>query len=128
MAPAVKNFSTVIHTGLTAMEIECMPQDLPEGIVVDLSGIAELGTASASEEIERGKKKLGSPQTGQWIIPLINTEQRCVKHHGFFLDLSAQNPTNPHVVLSAVYVQFKIKSYVFDIVPVYATSSPRFDF
>ena len=47
----------MIHTGLTAMEVECMPQDLPEWIVVDFSGIAELGTASASEEIERGKKK-----------------------------------------------------------------------
>jgi large subunit ribosomal protein L25 len=57
IAPAVKNFNTVIHTGLTAMEVECIPQDLAEWIVVDLSGIAELGTASASEEIERGRKK-----------------------------------------------------------------------
>jgi large subunit ribosomal protein L25 len=42
-APAVKDFNAVIHTGLTAMEIECMPQDLPERIVVDISGLAELG-------------------------------------------------------------------------------------
>jgi len=42
-APAVKNFKAVIHTGLTAMEVECMPQDLPERIVVDTSGLAELG-------------------------------------------------------------------------------------
>jgi large subunit ribosomal protein L25 len=57
MAPVVKNFNTVIHTGLTGMEVECMPQNLPEWIVVDLSGIAELGMASAPGEIERGKKK-----------------------------------------------------------------------
>jgi large subunit ribosomal protein L25 len=42
-APAVKNFNAVIHTGLTALEVECMPQDLPERIVVDISGLAELG-------------------------------------------------------------------------------------
>jgi large subunit ribosomal protein L25 len=42
-APAVKNFNAVIHTGLTAMEVECMPQDLPERIVVDISGLAEFG-------------------------------------------------------------------------------------
>ncbi len=42
-APAVKNFDAEIHTGLTAMEVECMPQDLPERIVVDISGLAELG-------------------------------------------------------------------------------------
>jgi large subunit ribosomal protein L25 len=42
-AQAVKNFNAVIHTGLTALEVECMPQDLPERIVVDISGLAELG-------------------------------------------------------------------------------------
>jgi large subunit ribosomal protein L25 len=42
-APAVKNFNAVIHTGLTSMEVECMPQDLPKRIVVDISTLAELG-------------------------------------------------------------------------------------
>lgn len=42
-APAVKDFNAVIHTGLTEMEIECMPEDLPERIVVDISGLTELG-------------------------------------------------------------------------------------
>ncbi len=42
-APAVKNFNAVIHTGLTALEVECMPQDLPKRIVVDISSLAELG-------------------------------------------------------------------------------------
>jgi large subunit ribosomal protein L25 len=42
-APAVKNFNAVIHAVLTALEIECMPQDLPKRIVVDISSLAELG-------------------------------------------------------------------------------------
>ncbi len=42
-APAVKDFNAVIHTGLTEMEVECMPQDLPERIVIDISGLAEIG-------------------------------------------------------------------------------------
>jgi len=42
-APAVKDFNAVIHPGLTEMEVECMAQDLPERIVVDISGLAELG-------------------------------------------------------------------------------------
>jgi large subunit ribosomal protein L25 len=42
-APAVKNFNAVIHAVLTALEVECMPQDLPKRIVVDLSGLTELG-------------------------------------------------------------------------------------
>jgi large subunit ribosomal protein L25 len=42
-APAVKNFNAVINTVLTALEVECMPQDLPARIVVDISGLAEIG-------------------------------------------------------------------------------------
>lgn len=42
-APAVKNLNAEIHTGLTAMEVECIPQDMPERIVVDISGLTELG-------------------------------------------------------------------------------------
>ncbi|MFA4902069.1 MAG: 50S ribosomal protein L25 [Desulfobaccales bacterium] len=44
-APAVKNFNALIHTGLTALEVECMAEDLPKRIVVDISGLAELGDA-----------------------------------------------------------------------------------
>jgi large subunit ribosomal protein L25 len=44
-APAVKDFNAVIHTGLTALEVECMAEDLPKRIVVDISVLAQLGDA-----------------------------------------------------------------------------------
>jgi large subunit ribosomal protein L25 len=44
-APAVKDFSAVIVTVLNELEIECMPQDLPARVVVDISGLAEVGAA-----------------------------------------------------------------------------------
>lgn len=42
-APAVKEFNAVIHHGLGEIEVECLAQDLPERIKVDLSGLAEIG-------------------------------------------------------------------------------------
>jgi len=42
-APAVKAFSAVIVTVLNELEVECMPQDLPERVVIDISGLAEVG-------------------------------------------------------------------------------------
>jgi len=42
-SPAVKDFNAVIVTGLTELEVECMPQDLPARISVDISGLAEIG-------------------------------------------------------------------------------------
>jgi large subunit ribosomal protein L25 len=44
-APAVKEFAAVIVPGLTELEVECMPQDLPERIVADISGLTEIGAS-----------------------------------------------------------------------------------
>lgn len=42
-APAVKNYDATIIHGLTELEVESLPQDLPERVVVDISGLAETG-------------------------------------------------------------------------------------
>lgn len=43
VAPAVKDFNAILVTGLTELEVECLPTDLPERIVVDVSGLKEVG-------------------------------------------------------------------------------------
>ena len=42
-APAVKDFNAIIVNNLTELEVECLPADLPERFVVDISGLAEVG-------------------------------------------------------------------------------------
>ena len=42
-APAVKAYGATIVHGVTELEVECLPQDLPERVVVDISGLAEPG-------------------------------------------------------------------------------------
>ena len=42
-APAVKAFNAVIITVLNELEVECMPQDLPARVVLDISGLTEIG-------------------------------------------------------------------------------------
>ncbi len=43
VAPAVKDFNAILVPGLTELEVECLPTDLPERIVVDISGLKEIG-------------------------------------------------------------------------------------
>jgi large subunit ribosomal protein L25 len=43
-APAVKEFSAVIVTVISELEIECMPQDLPARVVIDISGLTDVGS------------------------------------------------------------------------------------
>lgn len=42
-APAAKDYNAVLVTGLDEVEIECLPSDLPNRIVVDLSALKEIG-------------------------------------------------------------------------------------
>lgn len=44
-APAIKEQSGVLVTGQDVLEVECLPQDLPDRIEVDISSIKEIGDA-----------------------------------------------------------------------------------
>jgi large subunit ribosomal protein L25 len=44
-APAVKEHSGVLVTGLEGLEVECFPRDLPERVTIDLSILKEIGDA-----------------------------------------------------------------------------------
>jgi large subunit ribosomal protein L25 len=42
-SPAVKEYSAILVTGLTELEVECLANDLPERFVVDVSGLVDIG-------------------------------------------------------------------------------------
>ena len=43
VSPAVKDLNAVLVTGLHALSVECLPTDLPDHVVVDISGLAQVG-------------------------------------------------------------------------------------
>lgn len=43
LSPAVKDFNGVLVEGLTEVEVECYPQDLPSKITVDISNLMKIG-------------------------------------------------------------------------------------
>lgn len=43
VSPAVKDFNAVLVTGLHTLSVECLPTDLPDRVVVDISGLAQVG-------------------------------------------------------------------------------------
>ena len=45
LSPAVKDYSAIIVHNLNKLEVEALPNDLPERIEVDLSGLAKIGDA-----------------------------------------------------------------------------------
>lgn len=56
IAPAVKDFSGVVVDGVTAVEVEALPGDLPERFVVDISVLKEIGDSILVSDIEIPEK------------------------------------------------------------------------
>ena len=50
-APVLEEYSALIVSGLDQIEVECLPQDLPEVIEVDVSSLEELGAAIYLKDI-----------------------------------------------------------------------------
>jgi large subunit ribosomal protein L25 len=42
-SPAVKDFNAMLINGLTELEVEAFPQDLPENVVVDIGSLIKIG-------------------------------------------------------------------------------------
>jgi large subunit ribosomal protein L25 len=45
VSPAVKDFNAVLVTNLDELEVECLPGNLPERFVVDISSLTQVGDA-----------------------------------------------------------------------------------
>jgi len=51
-SPAVKDYNAVLVNNLTQVEVEALPQDLPERLVVDVAKLAEIGDAFYVRDLE----------------------------------------------------------------------------
>ncbi len=73
LAPAIKDFSGVLVTGIDEVEVECLPQDLPERIVVDISGLLKIGDGIYVRNlaVPEGVKILEEPET---MVALITAQ------------------------------------------------------
>ena len=66
---AVKDYNAVLVTGLDEVEVECLPMDLPEKIVVDLAALAKVGdSVHVGDLVLSDKLKVLSAPTEMIVI------------------------------------------------------------
>lgn len=66
---AVKDYNAVLVTGLDEIEVECLPADLPEKIVVDISALDKVGASiHISDLVVSDKIKVLSSPTEMIVI------------------------------------------------------------
>ena len=65
VAPAVKDLGGVLVHSLDRLKVECLPQDLPSSITVDVTTLKELGSHISVEEVTmpKGVTALEKPDT-----------------------------------------------------------------
>lgn len=51
-APALKDFDSILTSGLNQLEIEAYPQDLPENLIVDISNLKQVGDIILVQDID----------------------------------------------------------------------------
>jgi large subunit ribosomal protein L25 len=73
VSPAIKDFDGVLVTGNDEVGVECLPQDLPERIVVDISSLLKIGDGVYIRDlrIPEGVKILDDPDT---MVALITAQ------------------------------------------------------
>jgi large subunit ribosomal protein L25 len=52
VSPAVKDFNGILVPGVTLLEVECLPRDLPEMIEVDISRLTQIGDTIYVRDLE----------------------------------------------------------------------------
>lgn len=67
-APAVKDFNAVIVTNLTHVEVEALPNDLPERVTVDISKLAQVGDTIYVRDLEFSDKVTLLTDTDEIIV------------------------------------------------------------
>lgn len=73
-APAVKNFNGILVLNLDAVEIEALPGDLPERIVVDVSGLDSIGMSIRLGDLELPEKVTVLEDIDQIVVVITAQE------------------------------------------------------
>jgi large subunit ribosomal protein L25 len=73
LSPAIKDFNGVLMTGLDELEVECLPNDLPERITADVSNLLKIGDGIYVRDliVPKDVKILEEPDT---MVALITSQ------------------------------------------------------
>lgn len=79
VSPAVKDYNAVLVTGLDSLEVEALPQDLPERVVVDISIITNIGDGVHVRDIVISDKVTVLSGADEMIVLATATREEAVE-------------------------------------------------
>jgi large subunit ribosomal protein L25 len=79
VAPAIKEFNGVLVTNMNSIDVECMADDLPERITVDVSELANIGDSIFVQDIDLGEDVTMLSTADDAIVTITTTVQELVE-------------------------------------------------
>lgn len=78
IAPAIKDYSATVVHNLTELEVECLPQNLPQSFEIDLSSLAKVGDAIYVRDIVAPEKVEILTHSDEIIVVATATKEEAV--------------------------------------------------
>ena len=79
VSPAAKDLNAVLVTGLHSVSVECLPTDLPDRIVVDISGLREVGDGIHLRDLEVSEKVRILDDPDEMVVVATYAKQEVVE-------------------------------------------------
>lgn len=81
VSPAVKDYNGVVINGLESIEVESLPQDLPERVVVDISGLKNIGDGIYVRDLKLASNVIVHTDVDEMIVVVTgsSTEEAVVE-------------------------------------------------
>ena len=96
-APAVKELNALVVAGINSIEVECLPQDLPEKIEVDISNLLAIGDAIYLKELSPlpNVNYLTNPEE---LIAVISAVKEEVEEEVVAEEVAEEEAVEPEVI------------------------------
>ncbi len=79
VSPAVKDFNGIVVSGMSEIEVESLPQDLPERIEVDISQLTAIGDAIHIRDIKLSDKVEILDNLDEMIVTITGAREEVVE-------------------------------------------------
>lgn len=97
-SPAVKDLNAVLVTVMNQLEVECFPQDLPERVVVDISGLANIGDGIHIRDIVLSDKVQVLEDLDEMVVLAAAPKQEVEEVVAPEAEVAAEEAAEPEVI------------------------------
>ena len=97
ISPAIKNFNGVVVQNLNQIEVEALPNDLPDRLELDMSILEEIGSSLLVSDLEVSDKVEILSNLDETVVVITGAEQELEEEEGEEIDEFGEGDMEPEI-------------------------------